>query len=253
MRFRALLLIYIGSLAVGAHARVFDYKESGLAGYIRGTGGLTNLDKDAFDKASGTDTKVSGSSAYAYGGEFGMMFGFAPNFHMRLGLEVMQPSGLSGAKGSSPAGVERFKLDSSVFVFNPNATFEYVYKTKGAFRFYGAAGVGWADVTVENKYAMSASTDLPTANYSEKLGGSAMSAVFLTGFETLFVDNVAFALDLGYRYMPIASLKYKGDVTGFTGAGTKGADALDANGEKRKLDLGGFILGASFRFYLNFL
>jgi hypothetical protein len=211
------------------------------------------LAKDAFDKADGAETKVGGSSQFAYGGEFGMMFGFTPNFHMRLGLEVMQPAGLSEAKGSSPSGVERFRLTSSVFVFNPNATFEYVYKTKGSFRFYGAAGIGWADVTVENKYDMSASSDLATASYTEKLGGSGMSGVFLLGMETLFVDNVAFALDAGYRHMPVSSLKYKGDVTGFNGAGGKGEDALDVNGKKRALDLSGFILGASFRFYLNFL
>lgn len=243
----------MASLALHANARVFNYKESGLAGYIRGTGGLTNLSKDAFNKADGAGTKVSGSSQFAYGGEFGMMFGFAPNFHMRLGLEILQPSGLSDATGSSPSGVERFKLTSSVLVFNPNVTFEYVYKTMGSFRFYGAAGIGWADTTVENKYNMSASTDLATASYTEKLGGSGMSGVFLMGMETLFVDNVAFALDLGYRYMPVSSLKYKNDIAGFNGAGSKGEDALDINGKKRSLDLGGFILGASFRFYLNFL
>lgn len=255
MRFRALLLIYIGSLAAspGAHARVFDYKSSGVAAYFRGTGGLTNLNKDAFDKADGAGTKVSGSSMLAYGGEIGAMLNFGPNFHMRLGLEVMQPAGLSGATGSSPSGIERFKLDSSVFVFNPNVTFEYIYMNKGGLRFYSAAGVGYADVSVENKYTKSPTSDLSVASYNEKLGGTSLSGVFLMGMETLFVDNVTFALDAGYRYMPISSLQYKNDVTGFNGSAAKGADALDINGKKRSLDLGGFIVGASFRFYFNFL
>lgn len=253
MGYKALLLIYIGCLSLGAQARVFDYKNAGAAAYIRGTGGLTNLDKDSFDKASGSGTKVSGSSTMAYGGEVGAMFGFGPNFKMRLGLEIMQPAGLSKATGSSASGVERFKLDSSVFVFNPNVTFEYVYLVHGAWRFYGALGAGYADVTVENKYNMSATSDLSTASYSEKLGGHGMSGLFAMGFETMFLDNVAFAADLGYRYMPVSSLAYKADGTGFNGAFAKGDDALDSSGKKRAVDLSGIILGASFRFYFNFL
>lgn len=238
---------------MAAQARVFDYKNAGVAAYIRGTGGLTNLGKDSFDKAAGDGTRVSGSSAYAYGGEVGAMFSFGADFKMRLGLEVMQPSGFSKAPGTNVVGVERFKLDSSVFVFNPNVTFEYIYKTNGAWRFYGALGAGYADVTVENRYNMSATTDLATASYSEKLGGKGLSGLAAMGFETIFLDNVAFAADIGYRYMPISSLTYKMDGTGFNGAFSKGGDALDSSGKKRAVDLSGIILGASFRFYLNFL
>lgn len=253
MRSKALLLIYIGCLSLSAQARVFDFKNAGLAAYIRGTGGLTNLDKDSFDKASGAGTKVSGSSAYAYGGEIGAMLGFGEHFHMRLGLEVMQPSGLSKAKGTSASGVERFSLDSSVFVFNPNVTFEYIYQVEGSWRFFGALGVGYADVTVENKYNMSASSDLSTASYSEKLGGKGMSGLAAMGVETLFLDNVTFAMDLGYRYMPVSSLTYKADVVGFNGTFAKGDSAVDSAGKKRAVDLSGVIIGASFRFYFNFL
>ncbi len=253
MRVLAVVLIYMLS-APFAEARIFDYKDSALAAYMRGTGGLSSVKQDAFGNSSGSGTSVDGSSKLDYGGEVGMMLGFGQNLHMRLGIEMIQHQTVSGT-GSSPSGVERFKLESSVFVFNPNVTFEYVYKTISGFRFYTAIGAGLADVTVENRYTMSASTDLSVPSYNEKLQGSGVSGHALVGMETLFVDNVTFALDLGYRYMPISSFKYKGDVNNFvapTGA-SKGAEALNADGNKRALDLGGVIVGASFRFYLNFL
>lgn len=250
----ALLLIYSTGLAGGpsAFARVFSQKDSGLAAYVRGSGGTSNLGKDAFDGANGAGSKVSASSTLQYGGEAGAMFGVGANFHIRLGLEVIQHAGVTKV-GTSASGTERFNLDSSVFVFNPNLTFEYFFSPAGGMRFFAALGAGYADVTVDNRYVRSASSDLAEGDFNEKLAGKGLSGHFLVGMETMFVDNVALAVDVGYRYLPVASMTYKGDFTGFNGAVSKGETALDADGKKRSMDLGGVVAGLSFRFYLNFL
>jgi len=243
------------AFAAPAEARVFNYKDSGLAAYIRGTGGLSAVAKKPFAKSSGTDTSVDGESKYVYSGEIGGMFRFGGNANLRIGAELIQHRPVKEASGTSAAGNERFTMDSSVFVFNPNITLEYVYSGAGNLRYYAAFGVGLADVTVENRYTMTTqgTTDLGVGSFNEKMAASTTSGHFMIGLETLFVDNATFSLDVGYRHLPVKSMKYKGDVANIVGGGTKGADALNHDGSKRSMDLGGLMVGVGFRFYMNFL
>jgi hypothetical protein len=255
MRFCLLWL----ALAVGvsAEARVFNYKDSTVAPYLRVTGGLSSLGQSAFKDSSGTGTSVDGTSKYSYGGELGLVLAITPSFHMRFGAELMQSRPVTYAPGSSSSGTELFRLDSTMSVFNPNVTFEGVFKSTGATRYFGMAGVGLASLTLENKYAMtSAGTSaLGVSDFDEKMTGSAVESHLGVGFETLFTDNATFSMDLGYRYLIVKSLKYKSDVNNIVSpSGVHAGDpVLNSDGSARKLNLSGVNIGVSFRFYLNFI
>lgn len=253
------VLIGFGLCSFPANARVFNFKDSNLAPYLRVTGALSSLHKSAFENSSSVNTSIDGSSRFAYSGELGFMFGLSSDMNFRLGAELIQHRPVTEASGLSPSGAERFKLDSSVSVFNPNATLEMVFKPGPTMRYFLSAGVGLASVTVENKYTM---TTQGTSDYggsltdfTEKMEASAIESHVGLGLETVFTDNVTCALDLGYRYLPVRSLKYKGDVKNlYNPSGvSKGDEVLNADGQKRTLDLSGLTLGISFRFYLNFI
>lgn len=254
MRWLALSLAML-MVSLSAHARVFSYKESVLAAYLRGSGGLSAVGQKPFGDSSGIDTSIDDSTKFNYSGELGAQFGFSENVRLRLGVELLQHRPVKEAKGLDATGAERFSLDSSVFILHPVATLEYTYSVKGGIRFFSALGVGYADVTVENRYAMTAQGEsaLGVGSFNEKMSATTTSAQVAIGMETLFVDNVTFALDLGYRYMPVKSLKYKSNVNNIVSpsGAQKGAEALSHDGTQRSMDLGGVFIGAAFRFHLK--
>jgi hypothetical protein len=253
------LSLWLGSFLIlsfvtQAEARVFNYQDSGLAAYVRGTGGQSSAGGEAFQHASGTDTFMDEKAKYQYGGEAGFLMSFG-TFALRFGAEMLEHQRVEEAQGVDTSGIERFKLNSTIFVFNPNVTLEYIYATYGNFRLFMAGGAGYAMVTVENTYAMTTqgTTDLGVTDFKEKLEAAVVSGTLNTGFETLFTDNATLMMDIGYRYMPVRTLKHKGPNTTIVGSVDKGDTAMNSNGTKRQLDLGGLYAGLAFRFYLNFL
>lgn len=247
------ILCLAAAFATAAQARVFSFQDANLAPYLRTTGALSHLGKAAFSSSSGTDTVLSGESAYAYSGELGFLFGLGDSVKVRLGAEMIEHKPVD-AKGLNPSGAERFKLASSVTVFNPNVSLEFIYKTSANVRFYFLLGGGYADVTVDNIYTMS-NNDLGVGNFSEKLSGTTYSGHAGIGAETLFVDNVTFSIDLGYRYLPVRSLSYKAAVNNIVSPSgvAQGAEALNHDGNPRTFDLSGISAAVALRFYLHFL
>ncbi len=238
-----------------AFARVFDFKDAALAPYMRGTGGLSSLAQDPFGNSSGTSTTIAGTTQYNYGGELGMLLGLSPVFHIRLGAEVLQENPVV-ADGLNAAGNSRFSLNSSVFVFNPNVAFEYVYSIKGNVRFFAEFGVGYANVTVVNDYKMTptGTSELGVSDFKETMAKNVISGTAGMGMEMMFTDNVTFLVDVGYRYLPVSSLTYKAPVSNIVKpSGVQSGDTvLNADGSKRSFNLGGLYGGVGFRFYLNF-
>jgi hypothetical protein len=251
---RLVLALGLFLLPAISQARVFNYKDAEVAAYVRGTGGLSQLDQDSFANADGAGTSVSASSKYNYGAEVGFALGLSPNLHLRIGAEIINENPVND-NGVDSSGTSRYSLNSTVLVFNPNLAFEYVYSTKGNTRFYGVLGAGYANVNVTNTYTMTAAgtTALGVGDFKESMGANVLSGQVGVGLETLFTDNVTFMTDMGYRYMPVRQLNYTSGDTGFLGAVNKGDVVLNSDGSKRTLNLSGLIIGASFRFYLNFL
>lgn len=249
----ALLLGFFLLLIPFAEAKVFSYQNQTVAGYIRGGGGLSRLGQDAFIHSSGNATQFTDEDVqYNFSGELGAQFSMGA-VNMRLGVEALRPKELE-MKGTNASNAELFTLTSSVFVFSPMVTFEYVYSSGPSARFYGYAGLGYSMVTLDNHYEMTAAgtAAFTLQSYTEKGDATAYSTVAGMGFETLFVDNVAFAMDLGYRYLVVNGLKHKGSYSTIAqGAVNKGDKVENANGTDRSLDLSGITVNASFKFFVN--
>ncbi|MBX3021732.1 MAG: outer membrane beta-barrel protein [Bdellovibrionales bacterium] len=255
MKVFSFVLLILTLAPLSLHARVFSYKDTNLATYLRATGGLSSLGQSAFKESSGSQTdSIDGSSKFSYSGEIGFMFG-AGNFNVRIGAELLQHRPISDGKGTNASGDELFQLNSSASAFVPNVTAEYTFETKNNTRVYALFGVGYADVTVENRYRMSTAgtAAYSVGNFDELMSATSTSYHAGVGVETLFTDNVTIALDLGYRHLQVGSLKYKTDVTGIGGSASKGEAVVNSDGSKRTLNLGGLNVGVNFRFYLNFL
>lgn len=255
MRFKGLVPLLLIFFAAHAEARVFSYKDALMAPYIRVTGAMVGASDNAFDGSSGDDTDLGkGAADYGYSGEVGLSFGLSQNLNFRVGAEIMRPHPVRTSGANPVSEANRFDLESTIFVFSPMATVEYVYRMMGNTRFFGSLSVGMADVTVENRYDMTATgtTDLGVADFTEKLSGVSTPILAGIGLETLFSANATFTFEFGYRYMPVNSLKYKSDVQNIvdTGGGNKGETVLNHDGSKRKVDLSGIFLSAGFRFYV---
>ena len=231
--------LLLSLLVVGpfANARKFSFKTEDVAAYFRGTGGMSALGQSAFKDSISSSTISFSSEAPTLnlGGELGMLVKFTEQVNLRIGAMVLQ-SKIGGIKGSSPStSAEFFELESDIFVFNPQAVFEYTFKGTATSRFVLYAGLGYANVRLDNKYNINATGETV-------VGG---------GWECLFVDNVTAFVDVGYRFLDANKMKHKTDEAVIGGNVTKGSELNNSNGQVRTLDLGGPFIGLSFRFYID--
>lgn len=249
------ILVLIFILSSSAEARVFDFNKESIAAYLRGTGALSNVGDKAFSKSSGALTDVEGSAKFNFGGEFGVLFALAPDVSFRAGLELYQAKPVSDGKGKSSAGVEWFDLNSSVFSWGPVGTFEAVTWRGGSSRVFIYAGGGYASITMENEYTMTAAgaTALSAASYTEKSEATSIFGFGGIGWETVFADATTIAFDIGYRYMPISKFTYKADTATIQGAKSKGGKVVNDDGSGRTLDMGGATMSVSLRFYIDLI
>lgn len=224
---------------------------------LRGTGGTSGIADDPYGNSSGNGTSMDDESKYQYSGELGVVLGMGENVNFRLGAEIMKPHPVQGHGKNSTSNADRFEIESSTFVFNPNVALELMFKAGQSSRYFGQLGVGYSMVDVENRYDMTATgvSELGVDDFNEKMSGTAISYLVGVGLEATLLDNVNFSLEGGYRYCKVAELKYTGDVNNIVApsGAKKGEAALNGDGSKRTLDLSGFFVGASLRFYLHFL
>jgi hypothetical protein len=235
-----------------AQARVFSFSDRRIAPYIRGSIGYSQLQDSAFADSSGANTSIDGTVPWNYSGELGLALGLSDSLFLRFGAELLS-GGNGDITGSSAAGAQWFKLDSSVMAFNPNIGVEFIYSTMGNWRFFTVVGVGMAQVTLENRYTMTpaGATALGKPSYNEKAKANAYGGTISTGLEALFTDNVTVMLDLGYRYLPVKELKLTGPVSTVAQPSGKEGDVLkNSDGSTRELDLGGVFASVCFRFYI---
>ncbi len=236
---------------VPAEARVFSYKDSGIGMMLRTTGGLSKVGNEPYAHSSGTDTVLDDGSKYFYSGELAVSFALLKDVIIRIGAELIQHRPVE-VTGTNPAGDARFTLNSTTGAWNPNVAFEFILKESGHTRYLMEVGAGYADITVENRYKMADGNDLGVGDFNEKLSATGISGHLAFGVETHFVDTVTFIALLGYRYMPVPELKYKGDVQNIVNpaGAAEGEPALNHEGGKRTLDMGGPFLGLALRFHI---
>lgn len=248
-----LLLIIAGH---EASARKFSFNSEDMAAFFRGTGGLSAVDQDAFDKSSGAATSLSSEkSSFNYGVELGFLLKIHETLNLRLGAEILQAK-VSEVKGKNASGTELFTLESDIFAFNPMANLEFAWGASETSRFIGYLGFGLASVRLDNKYEMTTTgtSELSQNSFTEKSEGSFVNGVVGVGWEGLFVDNVTAMVDVGYRFLDVNKLKHSADnpVMG-GGTASKGSEVTNADGSQRTFDLGGPYIGLSFRFYIDII
>lgn len=251
------LSLILLALSETSAARVFDFSKEKAAAYFRGTAGLSDVQQEAFIHSSGTQSDIDGKVEYNLSGELGFVFGFMGNMNIRLGAEALQTKSLQTKGNLTGTSQELFTLDSDVFIFNPNLTIELVIGQRDIFRGYVYGGVGWAMVTLDNKYTMTTlgtTTYTGVSSYTEKSETERFSGHAGAGFEVLMADTTTFSLDVGYRYLPIERLKYKADVVAINGNKVKGTEVVNSGaGDFRQFDMSGAYIGATFRFYIGAL
>lgn len=244
-------------LTTAAEARVFSFKNEGIASFLHGTYGPSMLAQQPYASSSGVDTSFDKKFSYNASGEMGLLWVFSEQIALRLGIEAIQgyPT-VKETVGSNPSGQQRMSVNSSVFAIHPNAALEYYISTKNSYRIFGYAGAGYALVTMQNNYTMTAqgTSDLGgITDYGEQSKATAISMIAGSGIEVHFSDTTTFLFDLNYRYLPVRNLTYKNSATGTQGSFVNGQPVLNDNGSNRSIDLSGVSVGIGFRFYIKVL
>ncbi len=251
-----LLFSFIILATSAAEARVFSFKDETMAAFFHGTYGLSRLGSTPYKDASGVNTEFAGPEHKAnFSGELGFLYTMSPRLTLRLGAEVIQAH-QSEIVGQAANETKYFDLVSDVFVFSPNATFEWHIDTADWYRLSFFVGAGYATVTSDLNYTFTTAGKAAlgvSADYDE--AGAARLISGHTGFifEMAMIDTVTTVLELGFRHMPIPKLTYADNVTTITGAQAKGDTILDQDGSNRTLDMSGYYLGLSFRFFISIL
>lgn len=252
---RPVVLIYIVSLFVSqvAQARVFNFKTESVASYFRGTYGFSSLKQDPYVNNSGAGTRFDKKFGSNVGGEIGVYVAVASRVGLRLGVEAIQGLPVTAAKGSSSSGVERWNLNSNVYAVQPVIVGEFVLLSSENIRLLSYLGGGMVWATMENRFTKLTTSDLATDSYTETAKTTAFSGMMGVGAEMFFTDTTTFMVDLTYRYLPLTSWKYKNSAAGSSGSFVEGDTVNNSDGSARKMDLSGFSVGMSFRFYIRFL
>jgi hypothetical protein len=88
-------------------------------------------------------------------------------------------------------------------------------------------------------------------DYTELGVASTIMGEAYLGFEFSFFDNVGFALDAGYQYLPVGMINVTQGTVTLTGTETAGSKMINTNGTNRAFDMSNYFAGGSFRIYFN--
>jgi hypothetical protein len=247
--------LILAVIPIEVNARVFDMNQLNIAPYVRGTVGPSMIEKEAYVHEIGSGNSITGKSPYNYGGEIGLLLSVQKFVNLRLGAELYQASPVTNANGTSSTGSVLYSLDSSVFVFNPQVSLEFIFKNYKESRFLFNLGVGRATVSLTNVYTMTAAgtTALSLNSFTEKGTDTVSNGYASLGWEAHFADKAMIMFEAGYKYMPVDSLTHAQDektIAQRSGA-TSGSALLNDDKSQRKFDLSGGFVGISFRFYIQ--
>lgn len=234
-----------------AEARVFDFKSESFAFYLGGDFGSANLGQGAYGFSSGDGVSVDRSVLTQSAAEMGFVFA-NPSFTLRLGLEYLMPRDQLGIVGTDAAGTKLFENTSKVTAVIPELVLEFNFVSTATAHGFLGIGYGYGTVNLSNEYTITSSgqTALGVSSYKEVASGTAPMVQSSVGYEFLFTDTATCALQVGYRYMKVPSVKATQAVTAISGPETVGQDLINMGGSRRSLDLGGAFIGLNFRFYL---
>jgi len=241
-----------------AEARVFSFQDNWVAPYLRGTGGMSNIARDAYRNTSGTLTDFGNASVdYNFTAEFGFSFVFSDQFLLRLGVEGVKTQTIAATGNATGTTTNHMNIDSRISGMQPVANAEFSFPVKDNKRYFIFVGAGWGDFKVANEYAITTDgqTDYGSVpSYKEVWQGDAISYQLGAGFEMHALDNVTLSVEAGYRMMNISDWTYADTLQVIRGGAAtniaKGAKVTNNSGTAIELDLSGAFIGFMFRFYI---
>lgn len=253
----AVLLTILG-LAAPAHARIFNFKNEKFATYFRGTAGMSNLKKAAFERSGGQDAggaelSFSDQTNYNYTGEFGIVFTVS-RANVRLGLELLRPNAATGVEARNAGGTALYTVDSTVIGYGGVANMEFNLIQTDSSRLFFTGGGGYFSTTLKNEYRFTAAGQSAypgQADYVEEGTAFNLMGQASFGYEFLFADSVTAVFDAGYRFLLVNNLKHSRDANTLTGTVAPGQTMQNRGGGDRSIDLSGIWVGLGLRFYIG--
>lgn len=247
------LVLFIYVWSAGAEARVFDINNESIATTVKGAWAPSSILQSHFEDTSGINITIEDAVNFNLGGEIGLVF-TAPKAAFRLALESIHPNPIENKEGINLSSQIMYTFNSDVSVLLPKADIDFVLRSGNTWRIFLSLGGGVGTLSYHNDYAFSTAGQTVfagLADFSEEGTSTATMMEGAVSFEHLFSDTTTFVIELGYRQLKFDQLKFKSDVTSFTGPHLKGEDVLNADATNKELDFTGFVAGVCFRFYLG--
>ncbi len=256
-RFFVASLFVLLTIGGSAHAYVFDYNNSGMAAYIRGTGAYTLQNSQAYSRTSGSQTNFADGVQYGFSGEVGAQFNLSNQIGVRLGFEGYQGKSIDANGARASDGVQLMTVNSLAMVLNPNLGLQYYLVSGSNARIYLLLDGGYAMATVSNGDNFT-STGLTqygaSGNFTEKWSGNTVSYVAGLGAEYHAFNNATLAIEAGYRYMQFDEFKYASSGSAVRGSSVttvnSGSIVTDNGGGRVSLNMSGLFAGVVLRFYM---
>jgi hypothetical protein len=206
-----------------------------------------------FADTSGTDITIDDAVNFNLGGEIGLVF-TASRAAFRLGVESIHPNPIEAKDGLNSSSQIMYTFDSDISVLLPKADIDFVLGSGPTWRIFMSLGGGVGTLSYKNAYALTTDGQTAFAGIADFSEEGTSTATMMEGgfnFEHLFTDTTTIIVELGYRQLNFDKLKYKDDVTTFTGVHLKGDDILNSDATAKKINFGGLVAGICFRFYLG--
>ncbi len=225
---------------------MFDINSEKLASYLVFNMGTSGSPKSAFENEANASYVYDKSVKYNMGADFGILY--ATSFlNYRFGFEILKPDILQEVSAAS-GGATVYQLESQAVAYAPKFGVELNLRRANNNRSYAFGYMGTASLNLKNSY--SSSTIAPLGAHSVEMSSSAQLMGYGIGQEGYMTDTTTYLFEVGFRQLNFSSLKYKSDVTTFSGAKTAGSKVNDIDGNAREIDLGGFYLSLGFRIYM---
>lgn len=233
-------------IPVMVDARVFDINNEKLASYLVFNMGMSGSPKSAFENEANTSYVYSKEVKYNTGADFGILY--ATSFlNYRFGFEILKPDILQDVSATN-GGATVYKVESQAVAYAPKLGIELNLRRANNNRSFAFGYMGSASFNLKNSY--SASTIAPVGAHTVEMSSSAQLIGYGIGQEGYMTDTTTYLFEVGFRQLNFNSLKYKSDVTTFSGAKTAGSKVADVDGNAREINLGGYYLSLGFRIYM---
>lgn len=248
-----LLTIFTGAaFGVVGEAKQLNLTNGSMGAYFGGDIGTSQVDRTAFEEASG-GANFQYKVRYQLGGQLGFMYS-TQKYGIRLGVLLLSPQVLNSIDGTNSAGATQYNLTSTILGVLPAGYFEYIMSNGSSNRLMLVFGGGFGSVTILNDYKFTAAgrTTYSLTDFIEEAKADVGFYEAGAGYEMLLNNNVSTMFDLGYRYLVATDFQHQRGAATFIGSVNTNDAVKNSGGSKRQINLSSLFIGLTFRFYFNF-